>query len=207
MNHFKQYFSSDERIKHNICPVGCLLSKLDDIEFVSYNITSDSCEVGVIAQNVAEIFPTMVKTKSDVIPNIYKESEHSLTSNDSVLIHLTNKLKENTRISIIITKQDIPKYQIYTNVLHVTTETIEVDKWYNYSQTDIVCVYGEMVDDFHVVDSNQIGLLGAACVKELHQCVKCQSDKITQLETSNTLLHIKIDELQQQITNILSRLT
>jgi cell division protein FtsB len=44
-----------------------------------------------------------------------------------------------------------------------------------------------------------MSILGAACVKELHQQVKCQSDKIAELEASNALL-------QQQITDILARL-
>ena len=193
------YFASDKRIKQDICPVGCLLSKLDNIEFVSYHRVSEPCEVGVIAQNVLKVFPTMVVTTSNFIPNIYKESEHSLTSDDRVIIHLTNDLKENTKILLIIPQPNNPKYQIHTTVTNVTPETIEVEKWHNYSETDTICVYGEMIDDFHVVDSKQIGILGAACVKELHQQVKCQADKIAELEASNALL-------QQQITDILARL-
>ena len=63
-----------------------------------------------------------------------------------------------------------------------------------------IFVHGEMIEDFHAVDGEQIGILGAACVKELHQYVKCQSEKIAELETTNALF-------QQQITSILSRLS
>lgn len=197
-----KYFPSDKRIKHDICPVSGLLSKLNDLDFVSYisnRLVSESCEVGVIAQDVAHVFPTMVITRNDFIPNIYKESEHSLISDDLVLIHIKNDLKENTRILLIVKRNDSPPYKHHINITNVTSESFDVEKWPNYSQTDIVCVYGEMVDDFQVVDGEQIGILGAACVKELHQQVKCQADKIAGLEAANA-------QLQQQITDILSRL-
>lgn len=206
MNPFEssKYFPSDKRIKHDICPVGGLLSKLNELEFVSYcsnyhNHGSDSCEVGVIAQDVAQVFPTMVTTRRDFVPNIYKDGEHFIVSDDIIRISIKNSLKENTVVSLITKRQDCLPYKIYKNITNVTSESFDVEKWPNYSQTDIVCVYGEMVDDFHVVDGEQIGILGAACVKELHQQVKCQADKIAELEASNTLL-------QQQITDILTRL-
>ena len=200
-----KYFSSDKRIKHDICPVSSLLSKLNDLEFVSYssndhNHGAGSCEVGVIAQNVAEIFPTMVIKRNGFIPNIYKNVDYSIISDGIIRISIKNDLKENTRILLIANPQDGTPYKHYMNITNVTSESFDVEKWPTYSVPYTIFVYGEMIEDFHAVDGEQIGILGAACVKELHQYVKCQSEKIAELEATNALF-------QQQITSILSRLS
>jgi hypothetical protein len=148
---------------------------------------------------VAEVFPSMVITRNDFIPNIYKDVDYSIIYDGIIRISIKNNLKENAKVLLIVKRNDSPPYKHHMNITNVTTESIEVEKWHNYSETDTVCVYGEMIDDFHVVDSKQMSILGAACVKELHQQVKYQSDKIAELEASNALL-------QQQIANILSRL-
>lgn len=198
-----KYFPSDKRIKHDICSVSGLLSKLNDLEFVSYcsnhSHGDGSCEVGVIAQDVAEVFPTMVITRNDFIPNIYKDVDYSIISDGIIRISIKNNLKENAMILLIVKRHDSPPYNHYMNITNVTSESFDVERWPTYSEPYTIFVYGEMVDDFHVVDGEQLGILGAACVKELHQQVKCQADKIAELEASNALL-------QQQITDILARL-
>lgn len=198
-----KYFPSDKRIKHDICPVSGLLSKLNDLEFVSYcsnhNNEAWTCEVGVIAQNVAEIFPTMVITRNGVIPNIYKDADYSIISDGIIRIFIKNDLKENAKILLIAKPHDGTPYKHYMNITNVTSESFDIEKWPSYSVPYTIFVYGEMIEDFHAVDGEQIGILGAACVKELHQYVKYQSEKITELEAMNTLF-------QQQLANILSRL-
>jgi hypothetical protein len=199
-----KYFPSDKRIKHDICPVSGLLSKLNDLEFVSYcsidhNYGAGLCEVGVIAQNVAEIFPSMVITRNGVIPNIYKDVDYSIISDGIIRISIKNNLKDNARVLLIAKSEDSSSYKHYMNITNVTSESFDVEKWPTYSVPYTIFVHGEMIEDFHAVDGEQIGILGAACVKELHHYVKCQSEKIAELEANNALF-------QQQIANILSRL-
>ena len=66
--------------------------------------------------------------------------------------------------------------------------------------TDNLFVHGTRVDDYCAVDKGQIGVLGAACAKELYQVVKCQADQIAALNGTCA-------SLQQQLNSVLARLS
>jgi len=56
------------------------------------------------------------------------------------------------------------------------------------------------VDDYHSVDIAQIGVLGAACAKELHQMVKCQAETIATLNGTCAALKKQIDDLSARLS-------
>lgn len=180
------FIPSDERIKECICPVDGLLCKLDQINFVSYDRidkNASSHDVGIIAQNVLNVFPKMINIKSGYLPNIQQKVDHTLMADDTVFIRIENTLplKEKDVVLCLITGPN--RTQHYPGeIINTTDVSVEIKKWPNYSSTDDLLLYGTMVDDYHVVDIGQIGVLGAACAKELHQVVKCQAETIASLQ-------------------------
>ena len=180
-----RFLPSDERIKECICPLKNLLPKLDQIDFVSYDRIdkqAGSYEAGIIAQNVIQVFPNMVSLKSGYLPNVQQKIDHTLMADDIVFIRMTNTLplKENDIVLCLITAENGTQHYP-AEILHATDVSIEVKKWINYSPNDEVFLHGIMVDDYHNIDITQIGVLGAACAKELYQVVKCQAETITTL--------------------------
>jgi len=182
------FISSDERVKGCICPLNGLLCKLDQIDFVSYDRIGKNTykqEVGIIAQNVIKVFPEMVNFTTNYLPNIQKKAEHTLMANDIVFIRLENALpvKENDNGLFIITHPGgRTKDNHTTTIINATEVSIEIKKWVEYSPSDELFVYGTMVEDYHSIDVTQIGVLGAACAKELYHMVKCQAETIAALK-------------------------
>jgi len=189
------FISSDERIKECICPLKDLLPKLDQINFVSYDRIdkqAGNCDAGIIAQELAQVFPKMVYVRDDYLPNIQQEAEYTLTEEDNVSIKLTNTLKEKESILCIITAASGKEYYRAT-IMHATNVSITIKKWMNYTPTDKLFLHGTRVDDYHRVDIGQIGVLGAACAKELYQVVKCQAETIAALKK-------QIDDLSARLS-------
>jgi hypothetical protein len=81
--------NSDQRLKSNIVSLGSTLSKLMQLDGKSYNMNGDDSKkkIGLLAQNVQEVFPELVKTGTDALG--------TLSVNFIGLIHiLINSIKE-----------------------------------------------------------------------------------------------------------------
>jgi len=198
------FISSDERIKECICPLKDLLPKLDQINFVSYDRIdkqAGNCDAGIIAQELAQVFPKMVYVRDDYLPNIQQEAEYTLTEEDNVSIKLTNTipLKEKESILCIITASSGKEYYRAT-IMHATNVSITIKKWMNYTPTDKLFLHGTRVDDYHRVDIGQVGVLGAACAKELYHMVKCQAETIASLNGTCAALKKQIDDLSAHLS-------
>ena len=206
-----RFIPSDERIKECICPSKDLLCKLDQINFVSYDRIeklAESCDVGVVAQNIIKVFPNMVSLKGGYIPNVQQNVEYTLMADDIVFIRMINTLplKDKDIVLCLITTANGTQHYP-AEIIHATDVSIEVKKWVNYSPNDEVFLYGTMVEDFHAVDMTQIGILGAACAKELYQVVKCQAEMIASLQAANAATSSQLAALQKQIDDIAARLS
>jgi hypothetical protein len=61
--------NSDMRLKSNIVSLGSTLSKLMQLDGKSYNMNGDDSKkkIGLLAQNVQEVFPELVKTGTDAL--------------------------------------------------------------------------------------------------------------------------------------------
>jgi hypothetical protein len=177
---------SDRRIKKNITPVSESLSMLHRLSIVKYDridVMEGSTDAGVIAQDVQNILPHAVSKSTTIIPNIYQHARQYAMGNTVrvVVDRLPDEIKDGTKIRIFIRVSDSQK-QYEEMITHVIDNSFEIKPWDNYSPDDKVFVYGTEVDDFLAVDKDQIGMLAAAGVKELHQIVLHQSSVISQLE-------------------------
>jgi hypothetical protein len=210
--------TSDERDKECICPLKDLLCKLDRINFVSYDRIdkeSGNCDAGVLAHDVLKVFPNMVHIRDEFLPNIQQNAEYTLMANDVVSIRITNTFPIRKKDSILCIITNTERTQTFpATVMNATEISIEVKKWANYKPTDKLSIHGTMVDDYHAVDIGQIGVLGAACAKELYHMVKCQAETIAALQAANAatssqlaLLNGTCATLQKQIDDINARLS
>lgn len=203
--------SYDECDKECICPLNDLLPKLDQINFVSYDrIDKDAgnCDVGVLAHNIGKVFPNMVYMTDEYLPNVYQKAEHTLIGDDIISIKINNTLpiKEKDSMLFLITKEE-RKQPHFSTVMNVTEDSIEINKWMNYHPTDELFLHGTRVDDYHMIDRGQVGVLGAACAKELYHMVKCQAETITALQAANAATSSQLSALQKQIDDITARLS
>jgi hypothetical protein len=191
------FITYDECDKECICPLNNLLPKLDQINFVSYDrIDKDSkkCDAGVLVQNLANVFPNMVYTRNEYLPNVQQKADYALIENDVVSIKMNNTLPIKEKDSLLCRITNAAGSQPhYSTVMNATESSIEISKWPNYMPSDELFLHGTMVHDYCAVDKGQIGALGAACAKELYQMVKCQAETIA--------------ALQKQIDDITARLS
>ncbi|NDA64678.1 MAG: tail fiber domain-containing protein, partial [Chitinophagia bacterium] len=182
----------DERIKtniHNINSDDCdtILSLLQPKTY-NYidNIHESRSRYGLIAQEVKDILPGLINYKSDYIPNIMCKAEFidknkfrlnnqqvTLNMNNDIRIHYS-KSETNTEETLyckIINKEISVNDTIYT---------IDKDKL-----EDKIFIYGTLVDDFHVLNYDQL-------IPILITGYQHQKDIIRTLSS-------KLDDLQNQI--------
>jgi hypothetical protein len=190
MDNTSNYYSSDIRIKSDISNTCNLLDKLDQVNFVSYNVLNRSddnkhCSVGIIAQDIKKILPSIVKTdNTGYIPIICGKAEHITVSDDIVFIRTiyNNNNIENINICIKIYKPLTSPYIYTTPILNPTGVSLEVKKWRDYNPDDEIFIIGCQVNDYHTVNMTELGMLGTACTKELYQIVKQQNNTISTLQ-------------------------
>ena len=77
--------------------------------------------------------------------------------------------------------------------MNAKEDSIEIKKWMNYTPTDILFLHGTKVNNYPAVNIGQIGVLGAACAKELYHMVKCQAETIAALKK-------QIDDLSARLS-------
>ena len=79
--------------------------------------------------------------------------------------------------------------------LELYNKSVLMDKKWNY-----VYLYGKEVDDFHLIDKNQIFALHHSAIQELSRINDKKEERIQELEKENK-------EMKQQMELILSRLS
>jgi hypothetical protein len=201
---------SDIRTKTNIREYDNSLNSINQLNFVSYDkidVTEKGADVGIIAQNVQEVLPRAVIKQKGFIPNLYKKAEtqsRNISGNISIFLPLSDEITEGSTIRLYIyceEKQSEKKYE--EKIIRKTTDFFEIKAWDEYSKDDKVFVYGIEVDDFLAVEKEQIGILAAAGVKELHKLVieqesviQDQKHLIIQLQEQNHTLSTRLARLE-----------
>ena len=180
--------TSDRRIKTNIESVSSMLKIIDQINVVKYDYIDPRFgreECSVIAQELKEVFPNAINMTTDFITNIMKRCTH-VRDYDTVTLHvsLDNTLCIQSGCRIKIIQLDTPENEIITTIqsIDVANNRMVVSTWNNYSPASNIFVYGTEVDDFLSVDKPQLGVMALQGVKELHQIIRQQEERIVRLE-------------------------
>jgi len=167
---------SDERIKKIETSNIDSLSFIDGIQLKKYsyidNIEKPFQRYGFIAQEVEKVLPECVSFMKDFVPSVFKIAE-SVSGNT---ITLTNHgLSIGERVRLIKNGND----KIDATIIAATDSTFTVDSTIDEK---VVFVYGKYIEDFRILDYDQISCFAVDGVKKLHSIIKTQQTTIDSLE-------------------------
>tara|TARA_Y100000389_G_scaffold161921_2_gene164513 strand:+ start:1333 stop:2706 length:1374 start_codon:yes stop_codon:yes gene_type:complete len=145
-------YLSDERFKTNINDINGVecLEKIKQVEIKEYNLQDDHSEkkVGVIAQQMKNIFPNIVSESYTFLPVI---NIHALALSANTLTKVAHELNINETLLIKDDKQNI----IYTKITEITEEYIKIEK-HNLNIGESYLIYGKEIKDGMSVDYTQL---------------------------------------------------
>jgi hypothetical protein len=213
--------SSDARIKRqlDVSDAEADLATLRQVEIRDYGFidtVQKGHEVvkGVIAQQVAQVYPQAITRLPDVVPNIYAHAESIVLDCETQELVLTlptgtqlpAEVEQGVQLRLITPTSE----ELYA-VRGVNGQTIRIP----WNDTDAepaqAFVYGTLVDDFHVVDYDRLHTLGISAIQALADRSDAQAQRIQTLEADNALLRQELETLrtQQQTaqTDMASRLS
>jgi hypothetical protein len=203
--------ASDERIKTNIKPIQNALSKIQQLNVVSYDridYKERGADAGVLARNVQNVLPRAVHVSVYTLPNIYATATHRVF-NDMILITVPctdSNIKEGCKVKLMIMTSPTNEIEYESVMVNWTGSSFEVKPWDDYSVTDNVFVYGVEVNDFLNVDKEQIGILAAGAVKELSYKVEEQAQQIQSLTDQNSVLNMEVADLKAKLDLVMAKL-
>ena len=196
---------SDERIKDNIRDIDdeTALEQLRLIQPKIYGF-KDKYEkgnletIGYIAQQIKEVIPQAVTTTRRAIPNILKPGR-VYRKDDKLEIKLTLPLENDVApgvfLRVIIERENERndyEFEVISSSDTLIVVSIGTKRIAKIEDGLSAVVYGEIVDDFHVLDEAQVFTIATASVQELDR----------QLEAEKT----KTAQLQVQMADVISRL-
>ena len=193
-------FHSDRRMKKNIVdvPDNLALQQVRDIPCRYYqyidNVTKGSRKVvGFIAQEVNEVLPTSITKIKKYIPDEYRPLENisweEIESGNSIAYKLSSDLTDvsGVKYRFIVANDENNDTIIEKDIVGNSDNTFTFDDSYQ----NVFC-YGKEVDDFHMIDKNQIFALHHSAIQEI--------------DKQQTADKLEISQLKQQLADVLLRL-
>jgi Head domain of trimeric autotransporter adhesin/Chaperone of endosialidase len=199
--------ASDTRIKNIISLTNNSedLERLRKIQITNYRMKDvatwgDKTFKKVIAQQVEEVYPEVIKHQISVIPDIYTLAESvvydAATKNLSVTLSKEYNIKIGEKIELVHPEKD----KILAEVITVNGNTFTVKDW-NYA-TDKIFVFGREVNDFRSVDYEGLSMLGISAIQQLAKENEELRIKNYELWASGENLRFTIEELRLKNNNL-----
>jgi hypothetical protein len=209
---------SDRRIKDNIVDVenDVCLQKLRLLKPKQYTyrdtLKKGTTPVwGFIAQEVAEIMDYAVEKMQKAIPNVYKLASVSqdgtvLTFDTPVTLEHMDSIKLQLK-TLVHEEHDVTVLEVINSTSISLTEPLK-DEYHTgtingESINRKVFVYGQYVDDFHVLKKDAIFTLSVAALQEIDRRQTVDNEHILELETENSLQEERITTLEAQVAALL----
>ena len=191
------WVASDSRIKKEIETFNGGLDLLRKLEPKSYYYIDSKGkntkhkEIGFIAQEVKEIYPKAISLNHEYIPNVYKKIECIWTDFEDKF-----KMKSNDLNNV-----DGVDYRFFCWNENDLTETKVEAKGnsdntfiFNKKWDNVFCI-GNKVNDFNVLDKQQLFIINFSATKELDNIVKQQEETINTLKNEVEILKEFMNEL------------
>ena len=200
---------SDQRIKKDIQPVHGVFDLIEKIEVVSYDHIDQrkkAVKVGVVAQQIQPFLPDIIDKATNWIPAPFVSATSHERHEDQVTIMVDTsspELQIGRKIRLYI-EYNNKETEYDTEIIDLTASSITCKVWDAYHANDNVFVYGVEVNDFLIVDKQQLGLLALAGVQEVHKMVTVHESTIVSLQTQNDMLLSQNASLQSQLTALLT---
>ena len=191
------FSNSDRRIKTDIRLSNpfASLSKLQNLrvseyKHIDFRDKGSDTRMGLIAQEVKEIFPEAVTTVSDFIPNVYALSTQTHLSNGQMTIVLDKNHEFSVGDEVRI---ETPNGTKKVFVAKIPSPNTFVTDW-DVEALEKVFVYGKKVNDFHTVDYDRIFTLNVSATQELAR-------RLMELEKQNASLRSEVGGLKTEAKN------
>ena len=198
------YAASDSRFKTNIQDINDssaldLLRKIEPktYEYIDKVDKGGDTVYGFIAQQIAEVFPHAANEQREKIPNIYERGFK--VDNVITLQEKSTDLLEKDAEGVIF-----PTLLVYHpdgRKIEFTIKTIIDDKRIEIEpseELDTDCelfIYGNIVDNFNVIDKNYIFTIATAALQEVDRQLQTEKAKTASLEARMLLLEGRMNNL------------
>ena len=204
--------SSDQRIKTNIedVPDNLGLQQVRDIpcryyEYIDKNRGNHKV-IGFIAQEVEKVLPNAISKITEIIPDFYKNLENiswnETTEDNKTKYKMSSELSDvfNIKYEFLVRDSEDKRFKHF-KIFGNNDNTFTFEKKWKY-----VFCYGKEVDDFNIIDKNQIFALHHSAIQELDKTIETEKKKTSQLESKVTELQNENSQLKSQMEIILQRL-
>ena len=199
---------SDRRIKNNIVdvPDNLALQQVRDIpcryyEYIDKMNKGNVNVVGFIAQEVKEVLPSAIQLVKRYIPDEYRilegvSWEEIADTSGNITYKMSSDLTDVSGIKYkFMVGNDLSENEIEEKIVGNADNTFTFDASYQ----NVFC-FGKEVDDFHIIDKNQIFALHHSAIQEIDRLQLEEKEKVVVLETKNTALETKVTELETKNT-------
>ena len=198
--------TSDRRIKENIKDIDddVALTQLRLLQPKTYTYKDklekgDKEVIGFIAQEVKQVLPNAVKLDKRAIPNILKQCSAYNKSKDVLELRLDSPMTNDiTDKTIQIYVNDIP---YIAKVILCEDKVVQIkkpDEMADFDNKQVVSdgsksiLYGEYVDDFHLLDKSAIFTIATAAIQEIDRQLQAEKLKTLSLEQRIIALEQKL---------------
>jgi hypothetical protein len=191
--------ASDKRIKTDIDYSIYLLDKVNKLKPCNFTYIDKiqkgaQSKYGFIAQDVEEIFPSCVDKTTDHIPDILTTAVVKNIIEDIYMIIIPKiglNLKEKDNLKIVIKDKD-DKYTFDILTVIETADSTEITINSKEKLGDQVFIIGRSVNDFRVLDNDQLISVAISAIQELDQKY---TSKINILESQIATLIEQVNQL------------
>ena len=212
---------SDRRIKDNIVDVedDQCLQKIRLLKPKNYTykdtVAKGTAPVwGFIAQEVSEVLDYAVEKTQQIIPSIYKlasvsQDGYVLTFDDPVSLEMMDTIKLQIR-TLVHEELDVTVSEMLSSTSVRLMEPLKEEHHTGLLDDECingkVFVYGQWVDDFHVLKKDAIFTVAVAALQEVDRRQVADNERILELENENAALQSEVNTLKQQMALVMHKL-
>ena len=200
---------SDIRVKTNIIDVDDIsaLEVIRQIQPKKYNYIDVATRGnepvwGFIAQQIKSVLPYSTKIITDYIPNIY---DFATINNNTIIFNNidTSKIILPTKLKLYTDDENNSIKEVIVNKI-IDNKTIEIKE--SLENITKVFVYGQQVDDFHVLNKDAIYAVSVAALQEVDRQQQKDTKNIIDLTNRIEILEKQNSDLLLKNADLLSRL-
>jgi hypothetical protein len=151
----------------------------------------------VIAQQVETVYPQVVSTHTDFIPNVYQVVNKTEKNEEGILLHFANahNISSNAKRLKLLSSNNNSMDKV--EIVKIVSDKDVIIKTTIFNG-DKIFVYGEEVDDLEAVDYEGLATLNISATQELSKQIQTQQNEINQLKEAIRRLNPKLlDEVKQ----------
>ena len=187
---------SDNRIKCDIEDISDtealdLINRLEPkrYNYVDPNRREKYKTIGFIAQQVEEVLPNSIKTRTDYVPDIMQEINDPVWEDNKLIFSLGFEDNNTGNVRFYVEEEEKEQLKDYKYE----------DGGFNFEkQYEKVFVYGREVNDFKTLNKDGIFSVGISAIQELSRKNDEKSNLITELNTKTATLENKVSLLETE---------